>query len=220
MAAVLFLWSVVLLLLTDFKRIFKRFNSTECICWDDQKWLRAYSSRSAPRCVDNTAMGYTRQELLNLWPTMPKICRKTRKTLFHYGLWDPRGSNQLKPSGVYPWRYHGRRAGRLRHTTPIVTPTDNGAFLVYSNPSAREHCYNHRRSTQSTSGRSATNLTCTPCTPVADWSTECEVLLSYLKHVVIDKCLHSCTSSAYSRKIYILNVCSIAKPHFNWHDYL
>ena len=36
---------------------------------------------------------------------------------------------------------------------------------------------------------------------------------SYLKHVVVDKCLHSCTSSAYSPKIYILNVCSIAKPH-------
>jgi len=29
----------------------------------------------------------------------------------------------------------------------------------------------------------------------------------------VDKCLHSCTSCAYSQKIYILNVCSIAKPH-------
>ena len=36
---------------------------------------------------------------------------------------------------------------------------------------------------------------------------------SFLKHVVVDKCSHSCASSANSPKIYILNVCSIAKPH-------
>jgi len=37
----------------------------------------------------------------------------------------------------------------------------------------------------------------------------------FLKHVRVDKCLRSSrpASSSYSLKIYILNVCSIAKPH-------